>query len=121
MVVQTVVVTATPTDAVELEAVPIAAATTFPATPVPTASPMPLPSATVIPIPILEVFAQPTATAAPSTSAPSQEASVGRWDWGVFLQAVAGVVLMMACALWLLTRRRVVVWRPSKGAPDARP
>jgi len=36
----------------------------------------------------------------------------GRWDWALFFRVVAALVLVVALVGWLMTRRRVAVWRP---------
>ena len=100
--VETVVVTATP------EAAEVAA---------PTPSPSPT-AATRTPTRAATATAARAATPAPTllptrvpTSARAAQAPSERWDWTAFLAGVAGLVWVVGTLTWLLTRRRVAVWR----------
>jgi hypothetical protein len=109
--VQTVVVIAT----AQPTATPARSATS-------TTVPLATASATVVPLqharPTVVALLVPTATSVPTAREPV-EASSGHWDWSTFMQAVGLVVVLVALSVWLLTRRRVVVWRAPKGTSRA--
>jgi hypothetical protein len=106
VVVQTVVVTAEPTDA-----------------PAPTSSPTSTPSPTAAFFPPLALLFPTSAPSPTVVATAAAEASTsrdtGHWDWGRFLGAIVMVLAIGGAAAFLLTRRRVAVWRTSKGASHA--
>jgi hypothetical protein len=88
----------------------------------PTPTPRPSPTTTSAPTSTAPVTPSPTATAtslaigplaASTEPAPTRSGvdAVTHWDWGGFLLGLLVVTLGVAGIVWLLTHRRVAVWR----------
>jgi len=86
----------------------------------PSASATPASTWTPTAVPSRTATATATGTPAPSIAAASTLNSAqrnGRWDWSEFFKVAGFVAIVVVGAIWLLTRRKVVVWgaRPKTG------